>query len=104
VLVLSYSNGGVWGDEADRSGFVRVWTDPDGLAAAGAATVVAEWLSALLFLVKFASMKPAVVPILEFFPPWADLAPVVQASAQVWSVVDEDACRMTQCGVQKLCI
>lgn len=58
--------------------------DPDSLAAAGAATVVAEYSAAGLFLAKFLGMKPSVVPILDFFPPWAEIAPVVQASFQIF--------------------
>jgi hypothetical protein len=44
--------------------------------------VVAEWLSALLFMVKFYTM--GVVPRLDLFPPWAEIQPVVQASLQVF--------------------
>jgi MATE family multidrug resistance protein len=58
--------------------------DPKGLGAAGAATVVAEWLSAGLFLGKFLTMKPAIFPILDFFPPWAEMAPVVRAGTQIF--------------------
>lgn len=58
--------------------------DPKGLGAAGAATVVAEWLSAGLFLTKFVTMKPPIVPVLDFFPPWAEMAPVVKAGAQIF--------------------
>jgi Na+-driven multidrug efflux pump len=58
--------------------------DPDSLAAAGAATVVAEYSAAGLFLAKFLGMKPSIVPILDFFPPWAEIAPVVQASFQIF--------------------
>lgn len=58
--------------------------DPKGLGAAGAATVIAEWLSAGLFLTKFVSMKPPILPVLDLFPPWAEMAPVVKASAQIF--------------------
>lgn len=43
--------------------------DPKGLGAAGAATVIAEWLSAGLFLTKFVTMKPPILPVLDLFPP-----------------------------------
>lgn len=58
--------------------------DPKGLGAAGAATVIAEWLSAGLFLTKFVTMKPPILPVFDLFPPWAEMAPVVQASAQIF--------------------
>lgn len=59
--------------------------DPDGLGAAGAATVVAEWLSAGMFLSKFVfGMKPPIVPVVDLFPPWAEMAPVVKAGAQIF--------------------
>lgn len=59
-------------------------TDPNSLAAAGAATVASEYAAASFFMVKFLSMKPSVVPIFDFFPPWAEIAPVVKASAQIF--------------------
>ena len=58
--------------------------DPKSLGAAGAATVIAEWLSAGMFLTKFLTMNPPILPIFDFFPPWAEMAPVVQASAQIF--------------------
>jgi len=58
--------------------------DPDGLAAAGAATVVSEWLSAFLFLLRLGTLKPRILPILEFFPPWSEIAPVVKAGGQIF--------------------
>lgn len=60
-------------------------TDPNGLGAAGAATVVAEWLSACMFLCKFMfGMKPPIVPVVDLFPPWAEMAPVVKAGFQIF--------------------
>lgn len=58
--------------------------DPKGLGAAGAATVISEWLSAGLFLTKFLTMKPPILLVFDLFPPWAEMAPVVQASAQIF--------------------
>lgn len=47
--------------------------------------MVAEWLSAGLFLSKFMfGMKPPIVPVVDLFPPWAEMLPVVKAGAQIF--------------------
>ena len=38
-----------------------------------------------MFLAKFTfGMKPPIVPVVDLFPPWAEMAPVVKAGAQIF--------------------